>query len=91
MAVSGLLVMCFRWQLAFPSRPLPFLGYLLPATLVGPDGAIQPAGYNALVIWVIALFINGLSSITGVANYVTTVVNLRCPVFEPSPGREPPG
>ena len=49
MAISGLLAMGVRWQLAFPGQPVPLVGHFLPATIVGPDGAIQPGGYNALV------------------------------------------
>ncbi|MEO6052682.1 MAG: cbb3-type cytochrome c oxidase subunit I, partial [Chthoniobacterales bacterium] len=30
-------------------------------------------------LWCIGIFINGLSSIAGAVNYITTVVNLRCP------------
>jgi len=30
-------------------------------------------------LWGVAIFINGLSSIAGAVNYITTVVNLRCP------------
>ena len=168
MAVSGLLAMGVRWQLAFPGQPVPLIGKLLPASIVGPDGAIQPGGYNALVtmhatvmiflaimplligafgnfliplkigapdmafpffnalsfwlffasgvimlssffvphgapaggwtayaplstnetyngykegqsLWAIGIFINGLASIAGAANYITTIVNMRCP------------
>ena len=168
MAVSGLLAMGVRWQLAFPGQPVPLIGKLLPASIVGPDGAIQPGGYNALVtmhatvmiflavmplligafgnfliplkigapdmafpffnalsfwlfftsgiimlasffvphgapaggwtayaplstnetyngykegqsLWAIGIFINGLASIAGAANYITTIINMRCP------------
>ena len=30
-------------------------------------------------LWCIAIFVNGLSSITGAFNYITTIVNMRCP------------
>lgn len=30
-------------------------------------------------LWCVAIFINGLSSIAGATNYITTVVNMRCP------------
>jgi len=30
-------------------------------------------------IWCVAIFLNGLSSIAGATNYITTVVNMRCP------------
>ncbi len=168
MAVSGLLAMGVRWQLAFPGQPVPVIGHLLPGSIVGPDGAIQPGGYNALVtmhatvmiflaimplligafgnfliplkigapdmafpffnalsfwlffvsgvimlasffvnhgapgggwtsyaplstneayngyregqsLWAIGIFINGLASIAGAANYITTIINMRCP------------
>lgn len=41
------------------------------------------AAYNGTAIgqslWGVAIFINGLSSIAGATNYITTIVNLRCP------------
>ena len=41
------------------------------------------AAYNGTQIgqslWGLAIFINGLSSIAGATNYITTVVNMRCP------------
>jgi cytochrome c oxidase subunit 1 len=46
MLVSGLLAMLMRWQLAFPSRPLPLLGYILPHGM--PQGVMLPEFYNAL-------------------------------------------
>ena len=30
-------------------------------------------------LWAVALFINGLSSIAGAVNYITTITNMRCP------------
>jgi cytochrome c oxidase subunit 1 len=30
-------------------------------------------------LWGVAIFINGLSSIAGATNYITTIVNMRCP------------
>ncbi len=30
-------------------------------------------------LWCVAIFLNGLSSIAGATNYITTVVNMRCP------------
>ncbi|HVQ20382.1 MAG TPA: cbb3-type cytochrome c oxidase subunit I, partial [Terrimicrobiaceae bacterium] len=30
-------------------------------------------------LWGVAIFVNGLSSIAGATNYITTVVNMRCP------------
>ena len=167
-AISGLLAMGVRWQLGFPGKPLPVIGHLLPATIVGLDGAVIPGGYNMLVtmhatimvffvimplligvfgnfliplkigapdmafpffnelsfwlfllsgvimvssffaplgaaqsgwtsyaplssvrayqpapigqtLWGIAIFINGLASIAGAFNYITTIVNMRCP------------
>ena len=166
--LSGGLAMVMRWQLAYPGRPVPLLGHLLPADLVTPDGAIIPQTYNMLVtmhgtfmifmvvmplligvfgnflvplkigapdmafpffnelsfwlflvsgiiwtasffapghaaaggwtsyaplsstaayngtkvgqsLWCIAIFVNGLASITGAFNYITTIVNMRCP------------
>lgn len=166
--VSGLLAMGVRFQLAFPGRPIPLLGSLLPDTMVTPDGAMLPQMYNMLVtmhattmvflvvmplligvfgnfliplkigapdmafpffnalsfwlffgsgclllysffvpggaaaggwtsyaplstteaynhtkagqsLWAIGIFINGLASIAGAANYITTIINMRCP------------
>jgi cytochrome c oxidase subunit 1 len=34
---------------------------------------------DGMSLWAVAIFINGLSSITGSFNYITTVVNMRCP------------
>ncbi|MEO6848075.1 MAG: cbb3-type cytochrome c oxidase subunit I [Chthoniobacterales bacterium] len=165
--VGGALAMGVRFQLAYPGHVVPVIGRLLPAT-IAVDGAIIPAGYNALVtmhatvmvflvvmplvigafgnyliplkigagdmafpllnevsywlyvtsglilmssffcpggapasgwtayaplsavgaynhtqmgqsLWCIGIFINGLSSIAGAVNYITTIVNLRCP------------
>src|ERR1700738_388398 len=47
--VGGLLAMGVRFQLAFPSAPVPFIGTLLPSWLVTSAGAFQPGGYNGLV------------------------------------------
>jgi cytochrome c oxidase subunit 1 len=166
--VSGLLAMGVRWQLAFPGKPLPLIGMLLPAYMVTPDGAVLPATYNMLVtmhatimvffvvmplligvfgnfliplkigapdmafpffnelsfwlfllsgfimlssffvhggaaaggwtsyaplsttpgyntyatgqtLWALAIFVNGLASIAGAFNYITTIINMRCP------------
>ena len=30
-------------------------------------------------LWGVAIFVNGLSSIAGATNYITTIVNMRCP------------
>jgi len=30
-------------------------------------------------LWALAIFVNGLSSIAGATNYITTIVNMRCP------------
>lgn len=166
--VSGLLAMGVRFQLAFPGRPIPVLGSLLPDYMVTSSGAMLPQMYNMLVtmhattmvflvvmplligtfgnfliplkigapdmafpffnalsfwlffgsgclllysffvpggaasggwtsyaplstneiynhtkagqsLWAIGIFINGLASIAGAANYITTIVNMRCP------------
>jgi len=165
--IGGALALGVRWQLGFPSAPIPIIGNLLPTT-VAVDGSIIPGGYNMLVtmhatvmvffvvmplligafgnyliplqigagdmafpllnelsywlyvlsgvilmaaffvpggapgtgwtgyaplssvaayngtpmgqgLWGIALFVNGLSSIAGATNYVTTIVNMRAP------------
>ncbi len=167
-AISGILAMGVRWQLAFPGKPFPLVGHFLPDTIVGADGAFLPGGYNMLVtmhatvmvffvimplligvfgnyliplkigapdmafpffnelsfwlfllsgfillggffvphgaaqsgwtsyaplsstrayqpavmgqtLWGVAIFINGLASIAGAFNYITTIVNMRCP------------
>lgn len=165
--LGGGLALLVRYQLAWPNTPVPFIGWMLPAT-VASDGAIIPGGYNMLVtmhatvmvffvimplligafgnfliplqigagdmafpllnelsywlyvisgfvllaaffvpggapntgwtayaplsaeaayngtrigqsLWGVAIFINGLSSIAGATNYITTIVNMRCP------------
>ncbi len=52
-AISGVLAMAVRWQLGFPGKPMPVVGYLLSlqkdSAIVGPDGAFLPGGYNMLV------------------------------------------
>lgn len=42
------------------------------------EGAYTGAGIGQS-IWCVAIFLNGLSSIAGATNYITTVVNMRCP------------
>ena len=171
-AISGLLAMAVRWQLGFPGKPMPIIGWLLSlqpnSVIVNPDGSFLPGGYNMLVtmhatvmvffvimplligvfgnyliplkigapdmafpffnelsfwvfflsggillyaffvpggapaggwtsyaplstveaynhtrmgqtLWAAAIFVNGLASIMGAFNYITTVVNMRCP------------
>ncbi len=168
-AISGLLAMGVRWQLAFPGKPFPLIGKFLPHNIVdATTGAFLPGGYNMLVTmhatimvffvimplligvfgnfliplkigapdmafpfynelsfwlffvsgfillagfwgeggaaasgwtsyaplsttaayngtqwgqscWALAIFINGLASIAGAFNYITTIVNMRCP------------
>lgn len=165
--IGGGLALGIRFQLGFPNHPVPFIGHLLPATLVS-DGVIIPGGFNMLVtmhatvmvffvvmpliigafgnyliplkigagdmafpllnelsywlyvisgffvlgaffapgggpatgwtayaplssvaafsqtgpgqsLWGIAIFINGLASIAGATNYITTVITMRAP------------
>ena len=69
-------------------------GILLIASFFVPGGAAAsgwtsyaPLSTNALYnktqmgqsLWCIGIFINGLSSIAGACNYVTTIINMRCP------------
>jgi cytochrome c oxidase subunit 1 len=69
-------------------------GFVLLAAFVVPGGApgtgwtayaplSAEAAYNGTRIgqslWGVAIFINGLSSIAGATNYITTIVNMRCP------------
>ena len=42
------LIALLRWQLAFPGLPIPWLGKLLPLTMVADDGSMLPEFYNAL-------------------------------------------
>jgi cytochrome c oxidase subunit 1 len=168
LCIGGLLAMGVRYQLAFPNRPVPLIGGLLPKWLVTDSGAFSPGGYNGLVtmhatvmvflvvmpflvgvfgnfliplkigapdmafpffnamsvwlfilsgiillssffvpagfpaagwtsyaplsanaayngtqagqsLWCVGIFVNGLASIAGAVNYITTVVNLRAP------------
>lgn len=69
-------------------------GFLILAAFLAPGGApgtgwtayaplSAEAKYNGTQmgqsLWCIALFVNGLSSIAGATNYITTVVNMRAP------------
>jgi len=69
-------------------------GFILLAAFFAPGGApgtgwtgyaplSSVAAYNGTPLgqslWGVALFINGLSSIAGATNYITTVVNMRAP------------
>ncbi len=44
--VGGLLAMLVRWQLAFPGRPLGFMGKIAPSGM--PGGVMLPEFYNSL-------------------------------------------
>src|SRR5262249_21958278 len=44
--VGGLLAMLVRWQMAFPGRPLAFMGKIAPAGM--PGGIMLPEFYNAM-------------------------------------------
>jgi cytochrome c oxidase subunit I len=44
--VGGLLAMLVRWQLAFPGRPLAFMGKIAPSGM--PGGIMLPEFYNSL-------------------------------------------
>ena len=44
--IGGLLAMLVRWQLAFPGRPLAFMGKIAPAGM--PSGIMLPEFYNSL-------------------------------------------
>jgi len=46
LVVGGLLAMLVRWQLAFPGRPLAFMGKIAPAGM--PSGVMLPEFYNSL-------------------------------------------
>jgi cytochrome c oxidase subunit 1 len=46
LVVGGLLAMLVRWQLAFPGRPLAFMGKIAPAGM--PGGVMLPEFYNSL-------------------------------------------
>lgn len=43
------MAIAMRWQLAWPSHPIPVIGHLLPSSMVNDEGAILPSGYNVLV------------------------------------------
>ena len=166
--IGGAMALAMRWQLAFPWKPIPIFGHLLPSNIVNPDGALLPGGYNTLVtmhgtilliwvgmplligvfgnfliplkigagdmafpalneisywlfalsgvilmaaffvpggapgtgwtayaplssvaeynqtklgqtLWCIAIFVNGLSSLAGAVNYITTIITMRAP------------
>jgi len=46
LVIGGLLAMLVRWQLAFPGRPLAFMGKVAPAGM--PGGVMLPEFYNSL-------------------------------------------
>jgi len=46
LVIGGLLAMLVRWQLAFPGRPLAFMGKIAPAGM--PGGVMLPEFYNSL-------------------------------------------
>jgi cytochrome c oxidase subunit 1 len=46
LVMGGLLAMLVRWQLAFPGRPLEFMGKLAPSGM--PGGVMLPEYYNSL-------------------------------------------
>src|SRR5512142_2493746 len=46
LVIGGLLAMLVRWQLAFPGRPLAFMGKIVPAGM--PGGVMLPEFYNSL-------------------------------------------
>jgi cytochrome c oxidase subunit 1 len=46
LVIGGLLAMLVRWQLAFPGRPLAFMGKIAPAGM--PGGIMLPEFYNSL-------------------------------------------
>ena len=46
LVVGGLLAMLVRWQMAFPGRPLAFMGKIAPAGM--PSGIMLPEFYNSL-------------------------------------------
>ena len=46
LVVGGLLAMLVRWQMAFPGRPLEFMGKIAPSGM--PCGIMLPEFYNAL-------------------------------------------
>ena len=46
LVVGGLLAMLVRWQMAFPGRPLGFMGKIAPSGM--PGGVMLPEFYNSL-------------------------------------------
>ncbi len=46
LVIGGLLAMLVRWQLAFPGRPLAFMGKIVPSGM--PGGVMLPEFYNKL-------------------------------------------
>jgi cytochrome c oxidase subunit I len=47
--VGGAFALFIRWQLAYPGKPIPIIGHLLPATWVNPSGAVLPEFYTQLL------------------------------------------
>ncbi|MGH9806731.1 MAG: cbb3-type cytochrome c oxidase subunit I, partial [Terriglobia bacterium] len=46
LVMGGLLAMLVRWQMAFPGRPLAFMGKIAPSGM--PGGIMLPEFYNSL-------------------------------------------
>ena len=51
----------------------------LSSTAVYQGAADGHTYTNGQALWAAGIFINGLASIAGAANYITTIINMRCP------------
>jgi cytochrome c oxidase subunit 1 len=47
--IGGAMALVMRWQLAFPWKPIPLIGHLLPHNIVDENGVLLAGGYNTLV------------------------------------------
>lgn len=47
--VGGAFALFIRWQLAYPGKPIPVIGQLLPASWVNAEGAVTPGFYTQLL------------------------------------------
>ncbi|MBI5648650.1 MAG: cbb3-type cytochrome c oxidase subunit I [Ignavibacteriae bacterium] len=47
--IGGAFALFIRWQLAYPGKPIPVIGTLLPSTWVSPEGAVTADFYAQLL------------------------------------------
>ncbi len=47
--VGGAFALFIRWQLAYPGKPIPVIGQMLPSSWVSAEGAVTPGFYTQLL------------------------------------------